>query len=124
MKQLQTSQPKAISKRQYWSQRINNWKNGNLSQKHYCTQAGISYSAFAYWRVRLRMEERIAKQAYSIKPEGTFKQAVIKSLAVEAQSLSKHTITVTLLNKTTIEIPASLDQKFLASIFNALGGLS
>lgn len=122
----QSTQTKTNSKKEYWSNHIVNWQKGALSQERYCAEAGISFSAFSYWRTRLRKEERCSEKIKTLKPQASFKQAVIKpdTEGGPFPTKLKGVINVTLPNKTIIEIPTSLEQKELITIFNALGGLA
>lgn len=115
---------KTNGKKEYWSNHIINWQKGTLSQERYCAEAGISFSAFAYWRTRLRKEERDSEKAKIHKSQASFKQAVIKPHVGLLSTKSNDRINVTLPNKTIIEIPTNLEQKELITIFNALGGLT
>lgn len=36
--------------REYWHLHLQQWKQSNLKQRSYCTQAGISYNSFVYWK--------------------------------------------------------------------------
>lgn len=40
-------------KREEWGKIIEEWKGSDLSQGKFCTQAGISYSSFKYWKSRI-----------------------------------------------------------------------
>ena len=37
-----------------WEGHISKWEQSNLSQAEYCRQNGVRYSAFLYWRKRLK----------------------------------------------------------------------
>jgi transposase len=38
----------------YWKAHWAAWQSSGLSQRGYCQQQGLSYSAFGYWRGRLK----------------------------------------------------------------------
>lgn len=40
-------------KRGEWGRLIEEWKGSGLTQGKFCTQAGVSYSSFKYWKSRL-----------------------------------------------------------------------
>lgn len=45
------SDPKKLA---YWSEHYRSWQASGLSQRSYCTQAGLSYTSFDHWRRRAR----------------------------------------------------------------------
>lgn len=38
----------------YWQHHINRWKSSGLSQRAYCTSAGLTFATFDYWRRQTR----------------------------------------------------------------------
>ena len=46
-------QSKVGSKKEHWQNHVKHWESSNLTQKSYCTQAGINLATFVYWRSRL-----------------------------------------------------------------------
>ena len=42
---------------QAWRSLIESWKNSNLTQKEFCAQQSIAYSAFHYWFRKVREQE-------------------------------------------------------------------
>lgn len=41
-----------------WKKRIEAWERSDISQKKYCKQNNISYSAFKYWRKKLGLKTK------------------------------------------------------------------
>ena len=50
--------PGRRSKSQYWSEHILGWRKSGLTQGKYCSEQGISYTAFGYWRTRLNQDQK------------------------------------------------------------------
>ncbi len=50
-----------INKHALWSERMAAWEASELSQPRFCEQNNISYSAFGYWRTRLKNNKSIEK---------------------------------------------------------------
>ena len=46
---------------QAWRSLIESWKNSNLTQKEFCAQQSIAYSAFHYWFKKFRAEQELPK---------------------------------------------------------------
>ncbi|MBY0292061.1 MAG: hypothetical protein K2W92_02090 [Alphaproteobacteria bacterium] len=44
---------KGEKKRGEWGRLIEEWRQSGLSQRKFCTQAGVSYSSYKYWNSRL-----------------------------------------------------------------------
>jgi len=61
-----TELPQDIDKQALWSDRIAAWKASKLSQLAFCEQNNFSYSAFGYWRTRLKKLEEPPHQANDI----------------------------------------------------------
>lgn len=45
---------------QAWRELIESWKTSDLTQKQFCAQQSIAYSAFHYWFKKFRGEEELA----------------------------------------------------------------
>ncbi len=48
-------------KKDFWHEHVKQWESSKLNQQAYCTQAGINYSTFVYWRGQLLLESGHSK---------------------------------------------------------------
>ncbi len=53
-----TSETSVIKKlgKDSWLEHVKKWETSKLSQQAYCSQAGISYATFVYWRGQFLLE--------------------------------------------------------------------
>ncbi|VAW56481.1 hypothetical protein MNBD_GAMMA07-601, partial [hydrothermal vent metagenome] len=51
-----------IDKQALWTDRMAAWEVSGLSQPRFCEQNNISYSAFGYWRTRLKNKKSVEQQ--------------------------------------------------------------
>ncbi len=58
-----TTPSMSINKQALWSERVAAWEASELSQPRFCEQNNISYSAFGYWRTRLKKQKPIEPSA-------------------------------------------------------------
>jgi transposase-like protein len=49
-----TASPKSRRSREEWKRLMAEYEAGELSQRAFCTQHGLAYSSFGYWRKQLR----------------------------------------------------------------------
>jgi hypothetical protein len=61
----------------FWSSHWTAWQSSGLSQRAYCHQHGLSYSAFGYWRSRVR--------GAAITPPPTFVPVLVEAPAVKRE---------------------------------------
>ena len=104
----------AKSKREYWQAHMKSWEESNLKQETYCTQAGIRYSTFVYWRGILLVKE-LNKDKESFLP---IKVKPDKAASIEA---APRAIQVKLLSGHVVYIPTSLDIDVISKLILALG---
>jgi len=52
-----------IDKQALWIDRMAAWEVSGLSQPRFCEQNNISYSAFDYWRTRLKNKKSVEQPA-------------------------------------------------------------
>ncbi len=55
----------AIDARSFWQGQVADWQDSGLTQKAYCEEQGLRYTAFGYWVRKLR---RAAKPSPRKKP--------------------------------------------------------
>lgn len=109
------------TKKQYWSKHIEGWETSYLNQKEYCKKQGISYAAFGYWRSHLLKESQQSHKKAASTP--TFKQAIITSTTTSKSQSAASTFKIVLPSQIKIEIPTTISQIELTSVFHALGVL-
>jgi hypothetical protein len=97
---------------EYWSMHIKQWQESKLSQKTYCTEVGIKYGTFVYWRGLLR--EKSSHQLKSFVPVKILPQK-------EKVRTSDSVIQVKLLSGHVVMIPTTLDIKNIATLIKCLG---
>jgi hypothetical protein len=51
-----TTNPPALTGRQFWEHHIGEWRRGGLSQARYCRENGLGYQSFLNWKNRLGAE--------------------------------------------------------------------
>ena len=61
----------------FWSAHWAAWQSSGLSQRAYCHQHGLSYSAFGYWRIRVRTA--------AIMPSPAFVPVLVEAPAAKAE---------------------------------------
>lgn len=93
---------------------MKSWEESNLKQETYCTQAGIRYSTFVYWRGILLVKE-LNKDKESFLP---IKVKPDKAASIEA---APRAIQVKLLSGHVVYIPTSLDIDVISKLILALG---
>jgi transposase-like protein len=54
--------------REAWRELIQSWKAGDLTQKQFCAQHSIAYSAFHYWFKKFREERTDAESGPGFAP--------------------------------------------------------
>ena len=96
----------------YWQDHQEKWARSGLTQPRYCKQAGISYSAFGYWRQRLK---EIAPDQES----PTFVQ-IPSSPTKPATNLA---LQFALPNGVRIGIDGNINQSLLTIVLNFVGGM-
>lgn len=45
------------SKKEFWTEQIENWKNSNLSQVDYCKRNNLKIATFQYWRSKFNQSD-------------------------------------------------------------------
>ena len=45
----------AIDARSFWQGQVADWQDSGLTQKAYCEEQGLRYTAFGYWVRKLRI---------------------------------------------------------------------
>ncbi len=61
----------------FWNAHWAAWQSSGLSQRAYCHQHGLSYSAFGYWRSRVR--------GAAVAPPPAFVPVLVEAPAVKAE---------------------------------------
>ncbi len=59
------------TKRDFWQQHIAGWRQSKLSQKTYCTQQGLSFASFGYWRAQLNRKTETPGKFIPVNITGT-----------------------------------------------------
>ena len=90
-----------------WKNRIKAWENSGLSQKTYCRQEKISFSAFCYWRKKLA--------------GSTHRFVELKFKRIDDSSIPP--IAITLPNGIRIDLSINTDSKTIGSLVSSLKGI-
>lgn len=102
-----TSKSPIIKKpgKDFWLDHVKKWESSKLSQQAYCTQAGISYATFVYWRGQFLLESGRAKTRQFIPVE------IKQSLPDTSQSVKLKLVTGNV-----VSIPVSLGISEIAKL--------
>lgn len=96
----------------YWQEHQKKWSQSGLTQPRYCEHAGISYSAFCYWRQRIK----------EIAPA----QESPRFVQIPSSPLKPHThpaLQLALPNGVRIGIDENVNQSLLSIVLNFVGGI-
>lgn len=99
----------------YWTMHIQRWKESNMKQQAYCTQAGISYSTFVYWKGVLTTNSQ------SEKAKAFVPVKIVSSDAAAPVNPFSQDIKIKLVTGHTVCIPTTLDPKHIAALIHYLG---
>ena len=108
-----SNEPEKESKRAYWLSHIENWKSSKLGQESYCTQAGINYSTFVYWR-GIILSESSQKS----------KEKFLPVRLLQSKSAPHETpraIQIKLLSGHSVYLPTTMDINDISKIIHLLG---
>jgi hypothetical protein len=106
----------------FWSRHWAAWQSSGLSQRAYCQQQGLSYSAFGYWRNRLNRVKSAA-----IRPP--FVPLLIEPPAVEAGGAESVApihcgrgtgVEIRLVHGRSIVVDADFDEAVLARVIRVM----
>lgn len=94
--------------RAFWSTHIQRWKESNVTQEVYCTQAGISYGSFVHWKSVLFPKPKIEKNKLFVP---------VKIDATQPKLSTQHEfIQIKLTTGHVVYIPIAMDAKQIASL--------
>lgn len=113
---MQSKNPSAAvsnKKRDEWREHIKCWESSGLPQAAYCSNAGISYSSFVYWRGVFLSE---SNQAQPVSPFVPIKLASPSSTADVVQIIQ-----IKLLSGHRVYLPIALGIQNIATIISQLG---
>ena len=99
-------------KQTLWSNHISAWQASEHSQVAYCEQNNLSYSAFGYWRTRLKKEDKAQKD-----PAKAIRFASIK---VKSDRQSHFTLKIN--DRHSIEIKNGFDKTLLSELIQTIEG--
>ena len=99
-------------KRKYWTLHVDEWKKSEISQEAYCTQAGIKYSTFVYWKGMLDNSGKKIKEKFL-----PVKVATNKAIISEAP----RAIQIKLLSGHSVYLPISMNINDIGKLLHLLG---
>lgn len=107
-----------ISKREFWTQQIEEWKASALSQKAFCIQKQLSFVQFQYWRKRCQ-DKKMAL------PDEAKQPSIKKWLDITPCELpplnSSPPLQIELAGLCKITVPMTQDVHYLSTLFTLLG---
>src|SRR5579864_8938846 len=99
-------------KRTFWLTHIQHWKESNLKQVAYCTQAGINYSSFAKWKSELFPKIKIENNKSFIPVKINPTQSV--------NTIPPQNIQIKLVTGHIVYLPTTMDMKQIAELIGRL----
>ncbi|MEQ1789931.1 MAG: hypothetical protein ABL857_05750 [Rickettsiales bacterium] len=99
----------------YWGMQVKQWKDSNMKQQAYCTQAGINYSSFVYWKGML------SSRPHAKKSKSFVRVKVVSSDSATPANPAQQDIQIKLASGHTVCIPSAIDPKQLAALIHYLG---
>lgn len=104
---------KKEEQRAYWTMHIQRWKESNMTQEAYCTQAGVSYGSFVHWKSALFPKPKIGKNKTFVPLKVDATQSI--------SALPSQTIQIKLTTGHIAYLPAAMDLKQIAALIYHLG---
>lgn len=101
------------TKRQHWLTHIKQWEESKLSQQAYCTQLGLNFNTFTYWRGKYLSPASREVKAKFLRVKMAANHAVTTDVP--------RSIQIKLLTGHVVYIPANLDINEIAKLINLLG---
>lgn len=111
---LSLNENNTSSKRDYWLLHMKAWEESKLKQKAYCSQAGIRYSTFVYWRGIL-LDKKVKKE------KATFLPIQVKPNKPIVAESAPRAIQIKLVSGHVVYIPANLDVDVIGKLIQCLG---
>ena len=102
-------------KQNIWTRHINNWEQSPLSQVAYCKETNLSYSAFGYWRTRLK---KLTPNVGTDLKRANFTAVKIK----QTIKPSPHFL-LKINNRHSIEIQAGFNESLLVDLIRVIEGV-
>lgn len=99
-------------KREYWRQRMDEYKTSGLSQQAYCKKEGLCFSTLSYWRWKLNKEKDIQSPG--------FLEAKLSKEASHHQTI----VQLILPNGTKVGIPTQAGKELIVHVISEVGGFA
>lgn len=104
-----TELPPHIDKQALWADRIAAWENSKLSQAAFCDHNNFSYSAFGYWRTRLKKLKELPHQTNDV-----------HFLPLNLKKDKENGLTLNINHQHSIRLPPGFDAGLLSQIIQAV----
>lgn len=95
-------------KQTLWTKRIADWQSSGLSQGEFCERHGLAYTAFVYWRGRLKKLE-VCDDA-----------SPVSFFPVKLKQGSQNSLTLKINGRHSIEIGTNFDGDLLTRVIQAV----